>query len=545
MKQYHYNKSILVIVTCMMLSSCSHFLKTELMNQKTGDSYYQTPSDAQTALTGCYNGLDLIWNAGVAFPVASEVFSDNCLGGTGASDDLGYQVLDAQNKNIYAKEDIFLSNWEAYYQAIFRCNELIQSVPGINWNGDTTISKADCDGEAKFLRAYLYFDMVRLWENIPLLTVATTDNLPQATPDSVYAQIIADLKDAVSELPSTPVSSEPYTGHATKWAAESMLARVFLFYTGYYGKSDCAGFTKANALATVEDVITNSGHSLVANFASLWPAACTQDSISGKPVAYAGENNPEIIFSIKYTYANSNYNGGINGNTWMVMMGMRDESHYPFGQGWGACTVDPKLYAAFDMNDSRRLASIINVGSEVPEFGQNGGNGISDQREYTGYYNKKYTPMSDADGNSLAVNAGGTNFQISQYQDYFAIRYADVLLMAAELGSPKAQTYFNQVHTRAGLSPLGAAPTGTQILNERRFEFAFEGIRYWDLLRQGINTAAATIIANTTSSLLQDGTSNATGNFSSQNFITDRGFQQIPQTQITLSGGKLVQNTGW
>ena len=544
MKKYKIS-TLAILAGIILLVSCNNYLKTQLMNQKTSSTYYQTPSDAMTALTGCYNGLDLIWNAGIAFPVASEIFSDNCLGGTGASDNMSYQILDAQNNKIMSINDMFLSNWQAYYQAIYRCNVLIQNEGNVDWASDSaTLTKSKCDGEAKFLRAYLYYDMVRLWGNIPLLTAPSSDNLPQANPDSVYAQIISDLKDAASELPAISVTTQPYTGRATKWAAEAMLARVFLFYTGYYGKTDCAGFTKANALAAVEDVIANSGHRLESNFVSLWPAACVQDSITGSPVVYAGENNSEVVFSIKYTYANSNYNGGVNGNGWLVMMGMRDETHYPFYMGWGACTVDPKLYNAYDANDQRRFASIINVATEVPAFGTSG-TGISDQREYTGYYNKKYTPMCDANGNSLAVNAGGTNFMISQYQDYFVMRYADVLLMAAELGSSNAESYFNQVHTRAGLSPIGAAPTETQILNERRFEFAFEGIRYWDLLRQGINTAASTIIANTSTNLLQDGTSNAAANFTAQNFILTKGFQQIPQTQITLSNGVLKQNAGW
>jgi len=119
--------------------------------------------------------------------------------------------------------------------------------------------------------------------------------------------------------------------------------------------------------------------------------------------------------------------------------------------------------------------------------------------------------------------------------------------MAAELGSPNAVSYFNQVHHRADASATPVTSvTKADILAERRLEFAGEGIRYWDLLRQGIATAASTIASNTTVSLFSDGT--ATPPTTSQlqaNITATRGFQQIPNDQITLSSGVLKQNAGW
>ena len=91
----------LAFIAMISFNSCNGFLTTELTDaKKTTDTYYKTPSDAYTALVGCYNGLDLIWNQGVAFPVVSEVLSDNCFGGTGSSDGYGYQLLDEFNKSI-------------------------------------------------------------------------------------------------------------------------------------------------------------------------------------------------------------------------------------------------------------------------------------------------------------------------------------------------------------------------------------------------------------------------------------------------------------
>src|SRR5690606_30796882 len=199
-------------------------------------------------------------------------------------------------------------------------------------------------------------------------------------------------------------------------------------------------------------------------------------------------------------------------------------------------TVNPRLVNAFSDNDGRKVASIIDIeGEGIAGFD------INDQREYTGFANKKYTPTALPDGTS---NTGGDNdFQISQDQDYFVIRYADVLLMAAELGSPQAQNYFNQVRQRAYGANYSALPvTKEAILEERRLEFAFEGLRYWDLLRQGLETAAATI-AQTQN--VTDGSAPAQVVIQAQNIIDTRGFMQIPNNQITLSNGVLQQNQGW
>jgi len=284
-------------------------------------------------------------------------------------------------------------------------------------------------------------------------------------------------------------------------------------------------------LAAAEDVIAHSGHSLVSDFTTLWPVA----SIA-KNVTYAGENNPEVVFAIKYSSVD-NWSGDATGNRWMVMEGIRSQSIYPYQFGWGACTVDPKFWSLYPSTDTRRFATILSVADENLAY-----NKSSDCREYTGYFMKKYAMLCDKNGNSAV-----SNFQTGQYQDFFAIRYSDVLLMAAELGSPNAVSYYNQVHHRADPSATPAASvTKADILAERRLEFAGEGLRYWDLLRQGVDVAASTIAANTTTSYFQDGTANPPSASKLQaNIQATRGFQQIPNDQITLSSGTLKQNAGW
>jgi len=526
-------KSYIYALALLSLSACSKdYLETEPLTAITEQNFYRTTDDASKALIGCYDGLQKVWADGISLPVASEVFSDNAFGGTGNSDGFGYQMMDEFDKQRSLSDTrIFGPNWTAYYKAIYRCNVLLSKMGQINWNGNDALRNAT-EAETRFLRAYLYFDMVRLWGNIPLLTEPSKENIPQSNPDEVYKVIAADLKFAAANLPAQNYASQnPATyGRITKWAANALIGRVFLYYTGYYGKADLVGaVTKAQALAYQEEVISQGGYGLVSNFANLWPAASTSN--------YVGEDNKETVFAIKYTYT-SDYNGNTDGNHWMVMFGIREFSSYPYGRGWGGGTVSAKLWNAYSANDTRKVATITSIADEGISLTTE-----SKQREYTGYYNKKYSPMVDINGNSEAENKGAVNFMIGQFQDYVSIRYADVLLMAAELGSANAQTYFDDVRKRAygaNFSPL--AVNAANILKERQLEFAGEGIRYWDLLRQGVDKAAAAIAETTT---VKNGGVTATKTISAAKIIETKGLQQIPNDQITLSNGVLKQNTGW
>jgi hypothetical protein len=515
-------------LSLLCLSSCS--LETEPITQQTDTNFYKTTADANSALVGCYDGLQVATGAsgGVGIPVLSEVMSDDCFGGTGASDGYNYALIDEFDPSRSPSDvDLLNNNWIAYYKAIYRCNVFLMKMDQIDWKGDTALRNT-YESETKFIRAYLYFEMVRVWGNIPLLTVPSSENIPQSDPEAVYKVIAEDLVFAANNLPATAYSAT-VSGHATKWAAKSLLGRVFLFYTGYYGKTDLAGVvTKAQALGHLEDVITSSGHGLVDDFSTLWPAA------SG--VKYAGENNKETVFSIKYTYT-SDYNGNTDGNAWMVMFGMREFSSFPYGHGWGV-TVNSKLWDTYNANDTRRGATVIGIDEENIHFDK-----INSQREYTGYYNKKYSPMINQAGIELPIAMGSAFWDISQFQDYTVIRYADVLLMAAELGSGNAQAYFDQVRQRAYKASFASLPVNqVNIMKERYLEFALEGIRYYDLLRQGIGTASSAIAETTT--LLSGGVA-GTKTISAAKIQATKGLQQIPNTQITLSGGVLKQNAGW
>ena len=527
-------KFYIPVIALLSLVACKKsFLDTEDVTSATEQNFYKTTDDAWKALVGVYDGMQRAGSSGSGLQViAAEVLSDNTFGGTGNADGFGYKMMDEFDKLASpSDQDMFGDNWNVYYKAIYRANMLLSHLDQVNWKGNTALRKV-YESETRFIRAFLYFDMVRFWGNIPLITKPTAENVPQASPDSVYRLIAEDLKFAAANLPSTNYGAQAVSTHGrvTKWAAESLIGRVFLYYTGYYNKTDLVGsVNKAQALAYLEDVISNGGFGLVSNFANLWPAASLNN--------YAGEDNNETVFAIKYTYT-SDWNGNVDGNHWMVMAGIRVQSIYPYGMGWGACTVNPKLWNAYDANDTRRNATIISIADENLDF-QN----KKDQREYTGYYLKKYTPLADATGKSLAEKMGGVSFMISQFQDFVAIRYSDVLLMAAELGSSNAQKYLDDVRKRAlGANFVQIPVNQANIMKERRLEFAGEGIRYWDLLRQGISTAASTIAETAT---VENGGVSTIKTISAANITKTKGLQQIPNSQITLSSGTLKQNEGW
>lgn len=547
-----------LLLSGLTLSSCMEsFLDVESKTQSNTGNSYKTTEDANLALTGCYNGWkrttsDDTWG----FYICSEVMADECLAGTGVSDKTDYQVVDRFDIGRYAAGTSLLETaWDSYYRAIYRCNELIKydGIGQIDWNGDEA-ARGRTMGEARAIRAFCYFDMVRLWENIPLLTEPTDANVPQAKPDEVYAVIVEDLRYAIAHIPANAypkAGMKDNDGRITKYAAEALMARVYLFYTGYYGK-DLGDVTKNEVVGYLDDIIKSDEYQLI-DFKDLWPAASSVSS----PDSYTWDTekttykelNDEVILQMKFNYTDDRYNadqgGDIDGNRWLVMLGLRKFWYSPYAYGWGCCTVHPKLWNAYSSNDVRRSASIIDMKGEGIAAKKGFDEYLKDQREYTGYAVKKYTPTCFYDGTSSVPEQTTTSaVQENQYQPYIVLRYADVLLMAAELGgtpSMSAQACLDAVRKRAGLSSV--APTPENIMNERMLEFAFEGIRYWDLLRQGVDYAASQIAESGLEVL--SGNQKEIVTIDADKIKSKRGLMQIPQNQITLSNGLLKQNAGW
>lgn len=552
------------------LTSCGNdFLEVSSKTEGTTGNFYSNEAAANRALIGCYDGWQRTVSDGptFAFHYLSELLSDECFGGTGANDARNSAVVDRFDMNEdNSQENLHNQLWIAYYQAIYRVNELLSKTEGISWSSEKV--KGQLLGEARAMRGILYFDLVRVFENVPLLTAPTTENVAQAPVDDVYALIFDDLKFAAENIPADAYpksSSSTNDGRLTCYAAKAMIARAYLFYTGVYGKEP-AGMTKAEALQGLEDIVNSGEYDLVPLYKNLWYCASTKwegsDQAGWKEVStYAGEDNVENILTMKFNYT-SDYNGNAGGNNAIQMFSVRGGTFKaPYGQGWGGATVPGSFYESFPAGDQRRDASIIDLAGEGIEATDAYQKAILDQREYTGYFNKKYTArsgyhQSESGSWNLTHYWDGLmagDFQISQPIGYTLIRYADVLLMAAELGSSNAQDYLNKVHNRAYATENAdgsiSAPkssievTKANIMEERRLEFAFEGIRYWDLLRQGVDVAADAIVASGMKVL--NGGIEGQVSYQRSNITSKRGFQQIPQTQITLSNHVLKQNAGW
>lgn len=537
------NISIL-LVSIFVFFSCSDFLDTEDLTQKNSSNFPKTPEDVYSSLLSAYAAIgeikDPYWQT---FFLLAETMSDDRFGGGSTVD----RMILAVNEYKKSQDNMYSGIWSKYYRGIYRTHFVLESIDKVVWENETQKNKIL--GQAHFLRAYMYFDLCRLFGTVPLVLSTQVESIPKASPEELYGCIFSDLKKAIELLP--PISfasiSDTEKSLATKWAAQALLARAYLFYSGYYKTesirlSDQTVLDKEYVIKNVDDCIANSGHRLIPDFRNLWPY-----SLSNKEYGYAkenqlewvGDNNEETVFAWKYsTLLWKGFSNKIN-----LYFGIKGQDQIPFGKGWGFGTVNPQLYAQWPDDDIRKKASIYNV--EDPEEGTTGfiWNGENNQQE-TGYWQKKYMPVNvrNAAGNvvnySCELYGATTNFQENNTQDLVVIRFADVLLMGAELGSAHAQSYLDQVRKRVGLPSVPV--TLENIKKERRYELAFEGIRYYDLLRWGDAEKEINKIVNVPAR-----TMNVPMTVTIKFRPETGGFLPIPENEILLSNGVLEQNPGW
>lgn len=527
MKKY-YNLIKFALLVIVMLPSCSEdFLDRVPLDKEGSVNFYTTQENATMALVAVYDvlGYDETSSGWAPFLTMSDILSDDAYAGGGDSND-GAEEDQFNNFDIVTTNPMAYSIWLRNYEGIYRANLLMEKIDGVLDASDEW--KAQVVGECKFLRAYFYFEQVRFFENIPLLTHTlggpSEYPQPQAPVDDVYNQIALDLVDAASILPESYSANE--AGRVTKWAAESLLARVYLFYNGVYGKEmDANGTTvdKAYALAALEDVITNGGF-------DLFPDYQTNFKI-------AGEFGMESVFEISHgdspAWWDWGYVRGGEGNLAAQMQGPRVEGNSVlFDRGWSFAPVSQKLVDDLQ-GDPRFEATILTedkLKADEPTIVLNYG------YQHTGYFSRKYT--SDAEHWS----ADG-QFELNRTCNYRVIRYSDVLLMAAELGSANKQQYLDKVRGRVGLGSIPA--TDENIYKERRLELSLEGLRYFDVLRKGQAYAAQELTMTGITGPHYDGDQSI---FDVTFNTATRGFLPIPLTEIDLSKGtdaELKQNDGY
>lgn len=547
---------IFLAILVFALTGCENFLDTSNLTQKDTSNYPESPEDAEELLTGVYFSARLMAmdENGLCSFVVSEVLSDDRFAGGGPDD------ADWHNLEQFKMTDnnMFLDTWKHAYEAIFRANTLLSVIDNVQW--DDKGKRDYILGQTYFLRGYTYFYLAQMFGSAPLVLSTEPLNLPRSGADELYRQIATDLKTAIDMMPAT--SRVSALGHASKWAAEALMARVWLFYTGYYNKDSLpmneGEVTKDNVIDYVDDCIQNSGFGLYKeggnrSFCNLWPYSneyTSKDYPFAKGLAWAGETgaNHETIFAFTSS-AKVDWDNPFDSNRLNLYFSMREQADglgcvFPYGIGWGFGPVNPQLWNSFKSGDVRREGSILDIAAELPDYKT----APDHQQDETGYWQKKYVAINakDASGEILCYSEFlypgivNSDYQINNTQDLVVLRFADLLLMAAELKQDAGP--LNQVRERAGLGPVAYSLEALQ--NERRWELAFEGLRYYDLLRWHI--AGEALAKQNGVDVMDDNikTQMQLGDVASRIEATG-GFMPLPLSEIDLSDGVLVQTQGW
>ena len=592
-------KKIFYIATalCTMgLASCD-IDNVENIGEMSSSQFPKTDADAEAVLAGVYQNLNEIHaNPQMSFLYNACLASDDQLGGGGTND----KLMQAEDLLMNYNADMTNQFYADRFKGISRANTLLEVLEGSESMSEDVKNQAI--GEAKFLRAYYYYELASMYGNVPLVRNAEEADNKQGDVKVLWGQILQDLRDAASSMPAENSLNSSRVGHVDKYTAEAMLGRAWLFYTGMYCNGttvadmvsttynpltsvelpDGTTLTKQDVIGYIDDCVNNSGYSLVDDFRNIWAYTNKKTIndypyVSGQGLAWVENDNginPEAMFAIKFN-KQASWNTTIGySNGYALHFGVRGgqdiKNTFPFGQGWGAGPVAPNLvkdWQVAEPNDIRLKATVCDVNDteEMPNYGRGG---WADFVQETDYYAKKWSPIAckndgtipGTDGNPApeyafcfetcmyGMTGGqqggyGNNFQLDNIHDLVLIRFADVLLMQSEL--KEDVTGINLVRARAGLNPI-AAYSLKALQDERRWEFACEGIRWNDIRRWHI---ASTVLDKQEGqdiyycgSPAKNEAANHNGGYSTR-YKATAGFQKMPETQVAL--GTVVQNDGW
>ncbi len=501
MKKIKIINLLFIAVLMLSLGACKkEFVDISPKGQFLTANYYADETQAFGGLVGVY---DVVRKNSGGFENMITMMNagsdDHVAGGGGATDGAGIQAFSTHTLTAL---NVPTSFWSDHYQGIFRANTLLQKLP--NTTMDASL-KARYVAETKALRALYYFNLVRLFKNIPLvtepITAANMYLIKQKTPDSVYAQIEKDLTDAIGVLPATvPLTTE--AGRLTKGAAKALLGKVYLFEN----KGSLAAAQLADVNGSTPGGTSSYGYKLLSNYSDLWVTS--------------NKFNSESILECSHSSAgNSDWgwwgSGSDEGNTVNVMVGPRSYST-PAGStapglpsGWSFNVFTQAFYDVIK-SDPRFTATVF----DLKALKAAGKADYIEGYQNTGYFLNKFLPRN-AD-----IRTGGGAQELNFRQDTYVIRLADTYLMEAEaLGGTgaRAQALLDAVRARVGLP---STPVSLNAIKaERRLELAGEGHRFFDLVRWGDAASA----------------------LSSRGFVVGRD-EVFPIPYSELQGTLLVQN---
>jgi len=490
MKKLDIKIKLLIIILISITVSCSDDFVDVESNAENSEDFFNSEDDYQRALTGAYDLLQSTY----LNVMLGEIASDNTLaGGESATDVIGIQEVDDM---IHTPVNQQLRDiWGWMFSGVNRANYILEFQDKTDFTGKNVVL-----AQARFLRAYYYFELVKWFGDVPLIVDKrfqfgdqfTVDRTPKA---EIYAQIEADLIFAADNLPAVQTEQ----GRITKGAAQALLGKAYLYQD------------KFAEAAQVLDLVIAGPYDLVTDYAAIWEEA--------------GENGIESVFEVQYT---DKEGAGFaclqcsEGNVAVGFSGIRAYSGPDFSSGFSFNVPVQEAYDAFANDDLRRDIAILDIDAWATQTGATFATGF----EHTGYFNRKYIPRTRSSSAQGDLNLTNPN-------NYRSIRFADVLLMAAEaynrggISDNTAQQYLNRVRRRAfgdmahDIISTGSNLTG-DIYAERRLELVGEGHRFFDLVRTG--RAAQEI----------------------NGFVTGKHeVFPIPQIEIELAGNRWAQNPNY
>ena len=453
-----FNKTIMIlgfIGLFITINSCTdNFVQEPPQYSIDSENYFNSEDDYYKALVGAYDLLQPTYQN----VIVGEIASDNTLcGGESPTDVIGWQQIDDMihtpvNSNLH-------EIWSLMFAGVQRCNYFMEYKDKTNFDG-----REQMIGEVRFLRAYYHFELVKWFGGIPMkvderFKLGDELTIPRSSTEQVYAQIEADLIAAAEVLPETPTQ----LGRATKGAALSLLGKAYLYQEKFQ-----------EAASTLDQVVNSGVYTLASNYNSIFE--------------HEGENGPESVFEVQYTDMEGAGFGCLQcseGNVAVGFSGVRSYDGTLFSSGFSFNVPTAEAASIYAPGDHRLGVTIL----DIVAWADTTGASYSTGNEHTGYFNRKYIPRKRSADAQNDLNLTNPN-------NYRAIRYSDVLLMAAEaynrggINDAKAQDYLNQVRRRAFLDEFhDITYTGNDlteaIYHERRLELLGEGHRFFDLVRTG------------------------------------------------------------
>lgn len=461
-------KIIIAIAAFSLLTlniSCGDdFVDREQPYSIDGENYFNSKQDYENALIGVYD----ILQSSYVNVLLGEIASDNTLcGGESATDTPGFQQIDNMT---HTPVNANLKNvWDWMFAGVNRANYIMEYKDKTDFEGKEKII-----AQARFLRAYFHFELVKWFGGIPLkgdqrFAVGDETSIPRSTKAEVYASIEEDLLYAIANLET----GSQEQGRVTVGAAQALLGKAYLYWATVDPSSpDMDKYSKAAAV--LQTVIQSGTYTLVTDYSTIFENA--------------GENGSESVFEVQYTDQEGAGFGCLQCSEGNVAVGFNGPRNYVgplYEAGYSFNIPTQEAYDAFETGDNRRDVAILDIAAWAAA---NPGVTYGVGYEHTGYFNRKYIPRQGY------ANLGDSH--LTNPNNYRSIRYADVLLMAAEAfnktgDDATARGYLNMVRERAfgnsshDITTATGATLTSFIMAERRTELVGEGHRFFDLVRTG------------------------------------------------------------